>query len=119
VSARPFESGDFLGGKEPMGGFRHVCGFRGYDPMIDPPCPACTAPAVERLTVEHDRALVALEQARWHLDHAVRLLLAPTFAASQVLGDTDGSALQSSMDALRHTKEMMARFTAHQKETAA
>jgi hypothetical protein len=75
--------------------------------------------AVERLTVEHDRALVALEQARWHLDHAVRLLLAPTFAASQVLGDTDGSALQSSMDALRHTKEMMARFTAHQKGEAA
>jgi hypothetical protein len=74
------------------------------------------------VAVQHDRALVALDGARrhlnlalWHLEHVNRLLLAPTYAAT-VAGFGDGEALQSAMDAQRHTTELVRRFTAHQKE---
>lgn len=43
MSDRPFVYEDFFSGKEPEGGFRHVCGMRGYNPTIDPICPACSA----------------------------------------------------------------------------
>jgi hypothetical protein len=28
--------------------FEHICGLMGYNPMIDPPCPACTARRVKQ-----------------------------------------------------------------------